>query len=194
MIAFSFISAEIFCLGLGSPSNSRDARAQLAFLLSTCDSCDIERNKVSVYDPVFTEGDVQLLRDLHFNCLTDNTATYPILKPTILFMPHCDRNLYENMLRENWTKEGLRKMVLIANRFSEYVDNIPSHNLMAESPCLLRIAPYLESVELPTLKYPITAFNNMSIQLVKREAWPALDQDTSFWRLPELASERREHW
>lgn len=37
----SITSPEVLCLGLGSPSCSRDARAQLAFLLSTCDSCDI---------------------------------------------------------------------------------------------------------------------------------------------------------
>jgi hypothetical protein len=47
---------------------------------------------------------------------------YPLRNPTILFMPHCDRNLYENVLRANWTKEGLQNMLLVANRFSEYVD------------------------------------------------------------------------
>jgi|SRR5882762_4427183 hypothetical protein len=102
-----------------------------------------ERRKVSVYDPVFTGDDVELLRDLQLNCLRDNTARhrlsrrfdgilmlsffyqqvkYPLLKPTMLFMPHCDRNLYENILRENWTRARLRNMLLIANRFSEYVD------------------------------------------------------------------------
>ena len=49
-------------------------------------------------------------------------AKYPLLKPTILFMPHCDRNLYENILRENWSKDRLQNMLLIANRFSEYAD------------------------------------------------------------------------
>lgn len=37
---FSYLSnpRRIICLGLGSPSSSRDARAQLAFLLELCDS------------------------------------------------------------------------------------------------------------------------------------------------------------
>jgi len=55
-----------------------------------------------------------------------------------------------------------------------------------------RLAPYLDSVDLPTLTSPATAFNNTSIQFVKREAWEALDQDASFWQLPELSSEDRQ--
>lgn len=36
-----FISPDILCLGLGSPGSSRDARVQLAFLLSVCHELDI---------------------------------------------------------------------------------------------------------------------------------------------------------
>jgi len=58
---------------------------------------------------------------LMFLCLQQK-AKYPLLNPTLLFMPHCDRNLYENVLRANWTQERLQNMLLIANCFSEYVD------------------------------------------------------------------------
>ncbi len=37
-------------------------------------------------------------------------------------MPHCDMELYENVLRANWTRERLLGMVLIANTLSEYLD------------------------------------------------------------------------
>ena len=37
-------------------------------------------------------------------------------------MPHCDVQLYDNLLRENWTRGRLEQLVLIANRFSEYLD------------------------------------------------------------------------
>jgi len=57
---------------------------------------------------------------------------------------------------------------------------------MAESPCLSRLAPYLNSKELPTLTSLPTAFNNTSIQLVRQEAWIGLDQDASFWQIPDL--------
>lgn len=34
---------DVLCLGLGSPGESHNARAQLAFLLSICDKFDIVR-------------------------------------------------------------------------------------------------------------------------------------------------------
>jgi len=177
-------SPEVLCLGLGSPSCSQEARAQLAFLVSICDGCDIQRRKVSIYDPVFTEDDMQLLRNLEFHCLTHNKTEYTLINPTILFMPHCDRNLYENVLRANWTSERLQNILFIANRFSDYADHIPTRKLMAESPCLTRIASCLDSRELPTFTSLATAFNNTSIQVVSKEALASLDP--SFWHLPKL--------
>ncbi|KAI0797800.1 SRR1-domain-containing protein [Abortiporus biennis] len=108
-------SPEVLCLGLGSPASSRDARAQLAFLLEACDEMSLDYSKVSAYDPVFTPEDQQLLDDLE-------GAAYPFDTPTIVFMPHCDLQLYENLLRENWSRERLPNLLLIANRLSEYLD------------------------------------------------------------------------
>lgn len=63
---------------------------------------------------------------MHMHVLTrlyiQQEARHSILGPTIVFMPHCDRHLYENILRENWTKERLQNTLFIANRFSDYVD------------------------------------------------------------------------
>lgn len=41
VIPSSESSLDALCLGLGSPSSSRDARSQLAFLLGTCDKLNI---------------------------------------------------------------------------------------------------------------------------------------------------------
>ncbi|TCD62302.1 hypothetical protein EIP91_007098, partial [Steccherinum ochraceum] len=106
-------SPEVLCLGLGSPSSSRDARAQLVFLLEICDKISLDPSKVSVYDPVFSEEDERLL---------DANAAYPLPVPTIVFMPHCDLQLYENLIHENWSTDRLSHLLLIANRLSEYVD------------------------------------------------------------------------
>lgn len=88
----SFTALSILCLGLGSPTSSRDARAQLAFLVQLCDtlnivctplhiraqyqtvSCVQKRQDVFIYDPVFTGEDVILLCDLQFQTLIENNA------------------------------------------------------------------------------------------------------------------------
>jgi len=37
-------------------------------------------------------------------------------------MPHCDLELYEKIIGANWSEEHLRRIVFIANRFSDYSD------------------------------------------------------------------------
>ena len=51
-------------------------------------------------------------------------ARFRVESPTLAFMPHCDLQLYENLLRENWAGggAGLAQLVLIANRLSDYAE------------------------------------------------------------------------
>jgi len=99
-------------------------------------------------------------------------------------MPHCDRNLYENILRENWSSDGMRRLVLVANCLGDYVDSIPSRRLASESPCLSKIAPYLQCRMLPTLQCCATAFNSTAIQFIEKDALATLDRESAFLRLP----------
>ncbi|KAG2077998.1 hypothetical protein BDR04DRAFT_1064994 [Suillus decipiens] len=121
---------DVLCLGLGSPSSSREARAQLAFLISSFTVLEIGPSDVSVYDPVFTDADKALFQSFGMRCLSD-TAMVPVLfqdgmhgveRPTILYMPHCDLKLYENIIDANWSEEQLARIIFIANRFSDYTD------------------------------------------------------------------------
>ncbi|KAH9842891.1 SRR1-domain-containing protein [Rhodofomes roseus] len=121
--ALTFGCPNVLCLGLGSPSASRDARAQLALLLAICEDLHIDRANVSVYDPVFAEADIALLAALGVARLTeDRHGRFRAAAPTVAFMPHCDLQLYENLLRENWAGAGLSPLVLIANRLSDYAE------------------------------------------------------------------------
>ncbi|KAI0721566.1 SRR1-domain-containing protein [Cerioporus squamosus] len=177
---------DVLCLGLGSPSSSRDARAQLAFLLAACDDLRIDRTKVSVFDPVLTEQDLQLLAQRGLTPIPENrTARHALESPTIAFMPHCDLHLYENLLRENWSRERLPNVLLIANPLSEYAERIPSRRLAVEHPCVARLAPYLTSRPLrPCAPYP-TAFNNTAVQFVRASA--LAERDAEWWTLPALS-------
>ncbi|KAI0831092.1 hypothetical protein BC628DRAFT_1415653 [Trametes gibbosa] len=174
---------DVLCLGLGSPASSRDARAQLAFLLAACDDLSIDRSKVSVYDPVFVEDDMRLFSQLGVTPLPENRrASYGLRSPTIAFMPHCDLYLYENLLRENWSRARLPNVLLIANRLSEYAESIPARKLASEHPCVARLVPHLTSRPLqPCTAFP-TAFNNTAIQFVPPGRLAARDAD--WWTLP----------
>lgn len=88
-------------------------------------------------------------------------------RPTILYMPHCDLKLYENIIGANWSEEQLARIIFVANRFSDYTDNYPQSKLEVESPYLMRLVPHLECHPLPTLECFSSAFNNISVQHVR---------------------------
>ncbi|GBE82493.1 hypothetical protein SCP_0408770 [Sparassis crispa] len=175
-------SPHVLCLGLGSPAASRDARAQLAFLLAACDGLSIDRAKVTAYDPVFTAEDTQLL-DTLADSEPAQRARYAIAAPTVIFMPHCDLQLYENLLRENWTRDRLPNVVLIANRLTEYADSTPSRKFAVEYPCVSRLAPYLTTRALPACPSHPTAFNNTAIQHTRSAELPVGSLTDDWWEL-----------
>jgi len=171
----SLASPQVLCLGLGSPSTSVNARVQLALLLDVCDYLKVDREHVSVYDPVFTAEDASLFGELRIRLLTENkNGGYLIMRPTLCFMPHCDIDIYENLLQANWSKERLSNIVLVANRLSDYLDRNPIHKLKSRAPCLLRLAPILHYRPLPMPRSWPTAFNNTAVQFIGDSAIPTL--------------------
>ncbi|KAF8136392.1 SRR1-domain-containing protein [Boletus edulis] len=176
---------KVLCLGLGSPSSSRDARAQLALLSCLCASLGIVSADVSMYDPVFTDADRQLFQTLGMRYLDHNQGTEHSLNcPTILYMPHCDLRVYEQVIRANWTLEGLCNIVFLANRFRDYVDHNAVSKLEKESPCMLKLEPFVESRPIPTSSAFPSAFTSLAVQYVSRT--PLSLQGDAFWELPLL--------
>ncbi|KAJ7470593.1 SRR1-domain-containing protein [Mycena latifolia] len=173
LTAHSLSPSQVLCLGLGSPSSSANSRAQLGFLLEICESIGIEHANVSVYDPVFSEEDGVLFQELRMRVLSENKeGSYPLDSATILWMPHCDLGLYENVLRANWSRERLPYVILISNRLGDYVDSNPRHKLETRAPCLLRVEQVMECSLLPVSIARPTAFNTIAIQSVGNEKMP----------------------
>ncbi|TFK54811.1 SRR1-domain-containing protein [Heliocybe sulcata] len=132
-------SNHVLCLGLGSPTYSLTAAAQLAFLLQLCDDMCLPYSRISAYDPAFSEDDNKLLDELKIHRVTENLeGKHAITSPTLVFMPHCDVQLYEALLAANWTHERLTNMLLVCNQFSQYQTSIPRRIFEAKYPHLLR--------------------------------------------------------
>ena len=55
------------------------------------------------------------------------------LKPTMFFMPHCEAELYNNLLQANWKLNLLKNMVLFGNSFETYEQHV---SLCKNSPIL----------------------------------------------------------
>merc|ERR1740128_273582 len=117
--------ADIVCFGIGCISSSKISQYQLALLLNLSENfeCSIE-----VYDPIFTEVDKQILVDLKLNLLPSNCEgkkKQNSAGATLFFLPHCPRELSNNLLYANWDSGLLQNCIIYANSFEKVIINTP---------------------------------------------------------------------
>jgi len=174
MEAAALKSLCVVCLSLGTPSSSRVSRYQLgllSLLLSRMQNCV----EVQVYDPVLGETDAKLLGGFGYSCIAPPEAaaqhTAPVGSFTLFFMPHCDLELYEAVLRANWPQcdsgaySGLRRLAILGNSLSAYADRVVDRGRYGAS-------EYVEKASRQCREIPIAdgfgvsgVFNNLSLHI-----------------------------
>lgn len=133
-------SPSILCLGLGSPSVSRASRMQLSLLHEICNRLNMPSSAVSLYEPVFTPDDITGLQQLGFEAKGDEearSAIHILSSPTILFMPHCDAELYQSILQLN--QEGINRLIFVGNQLEDYLLQYDTSRLEENYPTLKSI-------------------------------------------------------
>ncbi|KAI9226241.1 MAG: SRR1-domain-containing protein [Piptocephalis tieghemiana] len=161
----------ILCYGLGSPSSSRISRWQWALLTLLREDLSLQDlEDFFVYDPIFTEMDKQILEHGGAKVLKENEEGHRSLnQPTLTYMPHCDRVLYNALLQANWSPTGLDNLILLGNRLDMYSDAIPASRLSRECPSLhaLTGSERIEYVDLPSARSigEMDVFNDVSLHL-----------------------------
>lgn len=107
--------------------------------------------EVQAYDPLSNRADTALLTVFGIRTSPKLTANDigPLTKPTLFYMPHCPRPLYESYLAASFTAMHLPNVILCANRLSRYAEFLPADRLSREMPAVWRILPYLNTVEVP---------------------------------------------
>ncbi|XP_038056740.1 uncharacterized protein LOC119728529 isoform X2 [Patiria miniata] len=180
-------SAEVFgqpvqivvCYGLGNFSDCAIARYQLALLLLICDSLKVKSSNCHLYDPRFTAEEMQVLMSLGLKIIPQNeeckrTAT----EPTLFYMPHCGKPLYNNLLWANWSIKGLANVVIIGNSFNNIQERLPSRVLQDFS-YLQQIIRHTREVSVKNnFRFP-DIFNDTSIHLFPSERLWTLPN--AFW-------------
>lgn len=155
---------EIICLGLGHIGERIISRYQLALLLCLKNTYN---TTVYVHDPIFSETEKQILKTLGLLVLEDNKeGKYKVRSDavSIFYLPHCPKQLTNNLLWINWNL-NLKNCVLIANSFTNIIENSTKRILTESASYILNISPY--TVELPvinTFKY-FEVFNDTAIHI-----------------------------
>lgn len=142
------------CLGLGSFLSSTNARAQLAAALRLRSVCIADgNNQCYIADPAMVAEDRDVCKRAGFLIVSgfDEVMESGVLSSSearlLLFMPHCERSLYEHVLGVLWG-ERLERTELFGNCFSAfygagesayedwgYMDAVVAEHVIVERPC-----------------------------------------------------------
>ncbi|XP_065868116.1 protein SENSITIVITY TO RED LIGHT REDUCED 1 [Euphorbia lathyris] len=116
----SELKMQMVIYGIGSIESYETPRVQLSVAVLMKKELswigDIE-----VFDPVLSSVESQVLETLGCSVLSTNEhGRRCVTKPTLFYMPHCEAELYNNLLQANWGLEQLNQIVLFGNSFEVY--------------------------------------------------------------------------
>lgn len=79
---------------------------------------------IEVFDPILSPTEARVLEALGCSVLSVNEqGRRCAIKPTLFYMPHCEAELYNNLLQANWGAM-LKQMVLFGNSFEMYHQHV----------------------------------------------------------------------
>ncbi|XP_065933928.1 uncharacterized protein [Magallana gigas] len=133
---------EIVSYGLGNFAECLVARYQLALLVAVRDDLQVPPNSLLLYDPKFLSVEKDVLTSFGFQVLKENEeAKRCCERPTLFYMPHCGKSLYNNLLFANWSPDRLCHVVIIGN--------LPSSTFKRCAPLVMNIQTFTKEVVFP---------------------------------------------
>lgn len=137
---------ELVSYGIGKINQFRNAQYQLALLI-----CLIKRKQIrfaesnglvtfKFFDPMMSVSERNAVTSFGGVWIEINEeGKRKVSYPTLFFMPHCGRALYNNVLWANWGRESLHHVMIIGNSFNRYMDQVrPTRRGISDSDPLTR--------------------------------------------------------
>ncbi|XP_015276770.1 PREDICTED: SRR1-like protein [Gekko japonicus] len=159
------------CYGLGNFSSCSKARFQLAFLLLLLkDGClclppwQIPEELCCIFDPAFSTLEREVLSGLGFSVLSRNEeGKRPAEEPTLFYMVHCGKALYNNLLWSNWSAEALSQMVVVGNSFKGIEERVPTRIFQTDYAYIAKILTASKEEALPPHTRYLDVFNDTAV-------------------------------
>ncbi|XP_032739166.1 SRR1-like protein [Lontra canadensis] len=172
------------CYGIGNFATCVIARHQLTFLLLFLEKCQIPRRHCWVYDPLFSQLELAVLKSLGVTVLSENEEGRRSVhgERTIFYMPHCGTALYNNLLCSNWSVDALAKMLIIGNSFRGLEERLLARILQKNYAYIAKVLKGLEELELPETSQYTDVFNDTSIHWFPVQKLRRLPTDTWAFR------------
>eukprot|EP00042_Codosiga_hollandica_P014030 m.32027 g.32027 ORF g.32027 m.32027 type:complete len:173 (-) comp42168_c0_seq2:8-526(-) len=133
------------------------------------------------YDPMIHPTEQRVLLAERIEWIERNElAKRRVLRPTLFFMPHCDRWLYNNLLWANWGPVSLPNVCILGNSFGFYDQNTATRKLKDEAPFLHMTLPFVIETAIPnTFSANAEAFSSLSLHQFEHKA--LLEVPSSIW-------------
>ncbi|KAK7314190.1 hypothetical protein VNO77_39403 [Canavalia gladiata] len=119
-VLVSEVNMQMVIYGIGSIELYEPPRLQLSLAIL------IKRDfswigNIEVFDPILSMTESRVLEALGCSVISINEhGRREAIKPTMFFMPHCEAELYNNLLHANWKPNLLSNMVIFGNSFETY--------------------------------------------------------------------------
>lgn len=169
---------EIICLGIGRISECSIAKHQLAFI--SIIAKHLKTPAIKFFDPIFTSSDKKLIELLNHQVLTDNKeGKYVADVPTLFYLPHCPKQITNNLLFSNWNPEHVKNLFLICNSFKSIIEATPERFLRPNASFLLEINPFVTEVEIDNNFKFSDIFNDFALHSFPAEKLQKIPK--SFW-------------
>uniref|UniRef100_A0A8C6SWX1 SRR1 domain containing n=1 Tax=Neogobius melanostomus TaxID=47308 RepID=A0A8C6SWX1_9GOBI len=167
------------CYGLGPFSSCVSARYQLAMLLLLLEAAQIELSDCFIYDPIFSNGEKAVLKELGLTVLTENEeGKRRANEPTLFYLLHCGKALYNNLLWKNWDTHYLTQMIIIGNCFSALKDRAIDREFSRDYNYISRITSVCKEILLPCPSHMIDVFSDSAVLTFPSSDVDKLSQST----------------
>ncbi|XP_061117193.1 SRR1-like protein isoform X2 [Conger conger] len=152
------------CYGLGSFSACVSARYQLAMLILLLDTLRVPPVQCSMFDPVFTPAECEVLQALGFTVLTENEeGKRPVSRPTLFYLIHCGKALYNNLLWRNWSPRALPLLTIVGNSFHSIQERMVRRDLKKNYSFISDVIGACEEMTLPCSPRFLDVFSDTAL-------------------------------
>ncbi|KAK2634820.1 hypothetical protein Ddye_029612 [Dipteronia dyeriana] len=158
--------------GIGSIESYETPRLQLSLAI-------LMKRKLSwigdveVFDPILSATESRVLESLGcYVLLVNEQGRRCAIKPTLFYMPHCEAELYDNLLQANWGVM-LKGMVLLGNSFETY----EQHVLEYKSSVIVDTARHILAVRKLTQEFSINTVSDDYFAAFHDSSWHFFSPD-----------------
>ncbi|XP_055547532.1 SRR1-like protein [Wyeomyia smithii] len=154
----------IICLGLGKLSECLISCYQLALIRCLKGKLKDFSGKIQFFDPIFTYKDIEILQLLDTAVLSENLeGKYLADQKTLFYLPHCPKQISNNLLWRNWQPELLKNVYLICNSFENIILGNPERVLNDNATYILKAEKFCKEIKfLNNFRYT-DIFNDFSL-------------------------------